>query len=110
MIELEPLKNWVIGRIAITKASETIVISDVSRGVSKFILIDEVSEEAEKAGFKPGQLVLPRAMNNIFLKGGSYHRATCSIDELVCRVRGGVSLDEFVGTDGKPLEEAREAA
>ena len=105
---LEPLKNWVIGRIAITRTSTTIVVADVTKNVSKFVLLDEVSPEAEKAGFKRGDLVLPKAMNNVFLKGGTYHRVTFPADEIICRVRD-VPLSEFVGSDGKPIE-AQEAA
>lgn len=106
---LEPLKNWIIGRIAITKVSDTIIVADVNKNVTKFILIEEVSPEAEKAGFKRGQLVMPESMSNIFLHGGTLHRVTCPIDKLVCRVRD-VPLSEFVGSDGNPLEEAQEAA
>ena len=101
-MNLEPLKNWVIGRIAITRASDTIVLADVTKNVTKFVLIDEVSPEAEAAGFHKGDLVMPEAMSNIFLKGGSYHRVTCPVDKIVCRVRD-VPLDEFVGSDGQPL-------
>lgn len=108
-MRLEPLRNWIIGRIAITKVSSAIVLSDVTKNVTKFILIDEVSPEAEQAGFKPGDLVMPEAMSNIFLKGGTLHRVTCPIDKLVCRVSG-VSLDEFVGSDGNPIEKEQEVA
>lgn len=111
-MRLEPLKNWVIGRVAITKVSDTIVTPDVTKGVTKFALLDTVSLEAEKAGFKPGDLVMAKSMHNIFLKGGTYHRVTFPIDEAVCIARD-VPLDEFVGSDGNPLAPAaqeREAA
>lgn len=109
-MRLEPLKNWVIGRIAITKVSSTIITPDVSKGVTKFALLEAVSDEAAKAGFKPGDLVMAKAMHNIFLNGGSYHRVTFSIDEAVCVARD-VPLEEFVGNDGNPLTPAaREAA
>jgi hypothetical protein len=104
-MKLEPLNGWVIGRVAITKASSTIVLADVTKNVTKFALLEEVSPEAERAGFKPGDLVMAKVMHNIFLKGGGYHRVTFPLDEAVCRVRD-VPLSEFLGSDGKPLEEA----
>ena len=109
-MKLEPLKNWVIGRIAITNTSGgTIVLADVTKNVTKFALLEAVSEEAAKLGYKPGDLVMARTMHNIFLKGGTYHRVTFPIDEAVCRVRD-VSLSEFVGSDGKPLQAEEVAA
>jgi hypothetical protein len=108
-VTLEPLQNWVIGRIAITKASDTIVVADVNSRVTKFIFIEAVSPEAEAKGFKPGQLVMPKAMSNIFLKGGTDHHVTCPVDDLICRVRD-VPLEEFVGTDGKPFKSSVKAA
>ena len=106
---LEPLQNWVVGRIAITKASDTIVVADVNSRVTKFLYIEGVSPEAEAKGFKPGQLVLPKAMSNIFLRGGTDHHVGCLVDDLLCRVRD-VDLAEFVGTDGKPFKSSVRAA
>lgn len=103
-MKLEPLKKWVIGRIAITKTSSTIVTPDIHKNVTKFVLIDAVSPEAAAEGFAVGDLVIAKAMHNIFLKGGTYHRVTFPIDEAVCKAYG-VPLTEFVGVDGKPLED-----
>lgn len=108
-MRLEPLQNWVIGRIAITRASDTIVLADVNKNVTKFALLEAVSPEAEQAGYHPGDLVMARTMHNIFLKGGTHHRVTFPIDEAVCRVHD-VPLSDFVGSDGKPLEPKVEAA
>ena len=108
-MRLEPLQNWIIGRVAITKTEGTIVLADPTKNVTKFILIDEVSPEAASKGFKVGQIVMPKAMNNIFLRGGTYHRVTCSIDELVCRVHD-EPIENFVGSDNKPLTAVDKAA
>lgn len=107
-MKLIPCKNWVIGRVAITKMNSTIVAPDASRGVTKFALLDAVSPEAEAAGFKPGDLVMAKTMHNIFLRGGVDHRVTFPIDEAVCIARD-APLSEFVGNDGKALEVAAEA-
>jgi hypothetical protein len=101
-MKLEPLIGWMIGRIAITKVSSTIVTPDANRGVTKFVLVDAVSPEAEAKGFKPGDLVMPKTMHNIFLKGGLIHRVTFPLEETICKVHG-VSLAEFIGSDGKEL-------
>jgi len=108
-VKLEPLKKWVIGRIAITRVSSTILAPDISKGVTKFVLLDEVSPEAAAEGYAPGDLVIAKTMHNIFLKGGAYHRVTFPIDEAVCKAHD-VELSEFVGSDGKPLTETAEAA
>lgn len=103
-MKLKPLQKWVIGRIAVTKMSSSIITPDANKGVTKFVLLEVVSEEAAAAGYNPGDLVIAKSMHNIFLKGGSYHRATFPIDEAVCRAED-VSLDEFVDIYGKPFTE-----
>lgn len=110
-MRLEPINKRVIGRIIITRVSSTIIASDPTKNVTKFVLVEAVSPEAEAAGYKPGDIILPRQVESIFLKGGLYHRATCSIDEIVCKVHD-VPLNEFVDKDGKPVEEelSREVA
>lgn len=101
-MRLEPLRGWMIGRIAITKTSSTIVTPDATKGVSKFALLEEVSQEAAAAGFKPGDLVMAVTMHNIFLRSGTYHRVTFPIDQAICVARD-ISLSEFVGSDGEEL-------
>jgi hypothetical protein len=101
-VKLKPLQKWVIGRIAITKVSSTIVLSDATKNVTKFALLEVVSPEAEAAGFKPGDLVMAKTMHNIFLKGGSYHRVTFPIDEAVCLAEG-VPMDDLLDAYGNPF-------
>jgi hypothetical protein len=108
-MKLEPRQNWVIGRVAITRVSDTIVAADPTRGVTKFALLEEVSVGAASAGLKPGDLVIAKTMQNIFLKGGSYHRVTFPEDEVICVARD-VSLDELIGSDGHPLGTAEAQA
>lgn len=108
-MKLIPLQKWVIGRIAITKVSDTIVLSDATRNVTKFALIEAVSPEAAAAGFKPGDLVMAKTMHNIFLKGGTYHRVTFPIDEAVCRAED-VPLHDLLDAYGKPFLPSDERA
>ena len=108
-MKLKPLQKWVIGRIAITRVSSTIVLSDATKNVTKFALIEAVSPEAEAAGFKIGDLVMAKTMHNIFLKGGSYHRVTFPIDEAVC-IAEGVSFEDLLDAYGNPFQATDERA
>ena len=110
-MKLDPVNKHVIGRIAITKRAPTAIhlAEDINKGVSKFVLLEELSPEAIAAGYIPGNMVLPTSIKNIFLKGGAYHRATFSIDEIICKLEG-VSIDDFIGPDGKPIPEKESAA
>jgi hypothetical protein len=99
---LEPLGGWVVGRIAITRASSTIALADPNKNVTKFALLEAVSPEAAARGFRPGQLIMAKSMHNIFLRGGTYHRVTFPLEEIICRANN-MPLSDFVGTDNKPL-------
>lgn len=85
-MNLVPKRDQVLGRIVITKLKSAIVTPDETRGVTKFMLVDAVGPEAAAAGYKRGDLVLPRAMNNIFLHGGTYHRVICDAKEILTAV------------------------
>lgn len=108
-MRLVPKRDQVIGRVAITKLSERIIAPDATKNVTKFVLLEEISPEAEAKGYKQGDLVLPRAMNSIFLKGGAYHRVVFSIDEIVCVVHD-LPLDDLVDVYGNPISLKAEAA
>lgn len=102
-MRLEPKGKQVIGRIAISRISEHIAAPDPTKGVTKFVMLEELSAAARAEGYEVGDLVLPRAMNNIFLRGGTYHRAIFSVDEILCVVRD-IPLNALVDDDGKPFE------
>ena len=103
-MKLIAVEGWMIGRIAITKMPGLIQAPDPTKGVTKFALIESVSDKAHAAGFRVGDLVMAKTMHNLFLKGGTLHRVTFPVDEAVCIVRD-VPLSEFVSSDGKPLDE-----
>ncbi|GAG38674.1 unnamed protein product, partial [marine sediment metagenome] len=85
-MKLVPKNGWVIGRLAITKPSNNIVVLDPTKDVSKFILIESVSPKAEAEGYKRGDLVMPETISKLFLTTGNM-RATCHIEKIVCTVQ-----------------------
>jgi hypothetical protein len=101
-MKLEPVNSYIIGRIAITKTAGLIVSPDPTKNTSKFVFIESVSPEAEAAGFRPGDLVMPRSVGNIFLQAGSYLRVTLPISDVICFVRD-ASMDDFVDHSGQPF-------
>lgn len=110
-MRFRPIKNWVIARVAITKMTGTIVSPNATSKTTRFYLLESISPEAEKAGFKVGELWMARQVYDIFLHGGAFHRVTFSIDEAIC-IAEDAKLSDFVDVHGKPLDEvlAREAA
>jgi hypothetical protein len=108
-MKLEPLKNWVIGRVAIAKpeAMTRIQLPNAPKGVTRCYLIDAVGSEAAAAGFAPGDMVVAKSVFDLLLLGP--HRVTFPVDEAIIKVAH-FSLDEFVGIDGKPLKEKGAAA
>lgn len=101
-MKLKPKNGWIIGRLAITKPSKSIVVLDATKDVSKFILVESVSPRAEAEGYKRGDLVMPETISKIFLTG-KHMRATCHFEKIVCTVDD-VPISEFVDTDNNPLE------
>lgn len=107
-MRLEPRGKQVIGRIAISQISTSIAAPDPTKGVTKFVMLEEVSPAAEAEGYRVGDLVLPRAINSIFLRGGAFHRAVFSFEEILCVVRD-LPLNTLVDVDGKPFKAAEAA-
>lgn len=104
---LEPIRNWVVGRVAIAKPSQSVIgLPGLPKGVTRCYLIDAVGPEAAKDGFAPGDLVVATKVGDLMFLG--QHRVTFPIDDVIIRVKN-APLSEFVGIDGKPIE-AQEAA
>lgn len=107
-MKLEPVAGWVIATVCITKMPGKIISPDVAKRVTRCYLIEESSPEAQAAGYNRGDLVVSKSVFDMFFKGGSYHRVTFPMDEIISRVRG-VPLSDFVDTSGndvQPLEGA----
>lgn len=102
-MKLEPVKDWVIGRIAIIKRQGTIVDPNATSGITRCFLLEEVSPKAAEAGYAPGDIVVAlRVYDMTISRDRLPKRVVFSIEEIICRVRD-VSLSEFVGIDEKPL-------
>ena len=99
-MKIVPKGKQVIGRLAITKVSERIVAPDATKGATKFVLVDAVSDEAAAAGYKVGDLVLPHTLNNIFLRGGLEHRAVFSHEQILAVIEG-VDFSDLVDIYGE---------
>ena len=78
-MKLAPRRNQVLGRLAITRRSSTIVLSDEKKGASTFIYVDAVGPDAEAAGIKVGDMVTPKAVPT--QKGFTYLFLTVLTDE-----------------------------
>lgn len=102
---LDPMPKDIIGKILITKkeASRIVLPDDPTKGVSKFVLVEAVGADIKE--IKPGDLVLPEFINNVWLRGGKMHIALVSIDKVRLVVRD-PDLNDFVDKDGKPFEPA----
>lgn len=113
-MRLEPVQKWVVGHVAITKMPGMIIAPQTGKNSTRCYVLETVSPEAAAAGYKPGDIVVAKSVYDQFFKGGTYHRVTFSMDEIIQRVHdaplneftdiNGRSLDETVGADGKPLE------
>jgi hypothetical protein len=66
-----PRHSQIIGRIVIKRVMQTIIRPDETKDTTKFILIDAVGPEAEAAGLKVGDVIVPTALGNIALDGGA---------------------------------------
>ena len=69
-----PRRNQAIGRVVIKRMMSFIVRPDETKNTTKFVLIDAVGSEAQAAGIKVGDVVLPEKLGNIVLDGGASFR------------------------------------
>lgn len=98
---LDPRPKQLLGKLLITKVESSIVlVDDPTKGVSKFVLVESVGSDVD--GIVPGNLVLPRVVNNVWLKGGRVHYALVSLDDVYVVVRD-PDLSQFVDREGKPI-------
>jgi len=94
-VKLVPRQNQAIGRIVIKRILANIVRPDETKNTTKFVLIDAVGSEAQAAGIKVGDVVLPDKLSNILLDGGVSFRPI--VDEKDIRaIVTDVTLDELM--------------
>lgn len=108
-MKLEPVAGWIVARVCITKMPGTIIAPDVAKRVTRCYLIEESSAEAQAAGYVRGDLVVAKAVFDMFFKGGTYHRVTFSKDEIISRVHD-AALSEFTDVHGKDVQPIESAA
>jgi len=108
-MRLEPVAGWVIAHAAIIKMQSAIVLPNAAKGITRCYLLESVSAEAEAAGYKRGDMVVCKAVYDMFFKGGTFHRVTFSMEEIICRVHG-APLSEFTDVNGKDLQPLESAA
>lgn len=99
-MKLVPKRDQMIGRLLITKMESTIVVPDATKGVTKMILIQAVGPDAEAAGYKPGDIVIPNSIRSMFLRAGTQHVVYCEVKDVIFTVEE-LSPDEVVDGDGK---------
>ncbi len=98
-MKLVPKRDQILGRLLITKLASTIVAPDATRGVTKVLLVLAVGADAAEEGYKPGDLVIPRALGNMPLRGGSLYVYYCDRKEVLFTVED-ASPGDFVDSNG----------
>lgn len=100
-MKFEPRYGQAVGRVLIRRPTSSILRPDVTKNMTKFVLLDAVGPDAEAKGLKVGEIVLPLKINTIFLDNGAGMRPLIEEREVAIVVRDWVSLDEFhVQTEG----------
>jgi hypothetical protein len=94
-VKFVPRHNQAIGRVVIKRMLASIVRPDETKGTTKFVLIDGVGPQAEAAGIKVGDVVLPEKMSQITLDGGFVFRPLIDEKEIMAIVTG-VTVDELM--------------
>ena len=107
-MKINPKKNQVIGRIvdiALTKSG--IALPDTQmKGVTIFVVLDRVGPDVTE--YKAGEVVLPRHVNHIWLRGGVLHRVIFEDKDILATVED-VPIDQIT-IDGKPVSVSEERA
>jgi len=94
-VKLVPRSREAIGRMVIKRSALTILRPDETKNTTKFVLVDAAGAEAQAAGIKVGDVVLPNTLSNIVLDGGVSVRPI--VDEKDIRATAtGVTLAELM--------------
>jgi hypothetical protein len=94
-VKFVPRHNQVIGRVVTKRILSSIVRPDETKNTTKFVLIDAVGSDAQAAGIKVGDIVLPRKMNHFVLDGGIFFRPIVDEGDIMVVVTD-LPLDELV--------------
>jgi len=102
----EPKNGWIIGRVAITKVSESIVLANQGKNVTRYTFIDYTSPEAEAAGYHVGDFVVFSKNYDVLLnstEGRVTHCVTANITDAVFKAHD-LAVDRLVHLDGEPFK------
>jgi len=99
-MRLEPVGDIINGIVLLHQKPSAIISPDPSKGSTRCFLIESVAPAAREAGYKEGDIVVAKVVNDLLFYGGTYHRAIFTHDQVVERVLE-VTLDEFVLLDGR---------
>lgn len=102
-MRLEPVKDWIVGFALVTKMPGKVQAYDPSKGVTRCYLIELAGPEAEAAGYKPGDIVVAKHAFDEFFMGGTYHRVTFPVEQIIQRVHD-ISLEDFLDIHGNPFQ------
>ena len=101
-MKLAPTTRWIIAKAALIPSRSIIARPDATSNVTRCYLIEEVGPLAAEAGYRVGEIVIARAVHDMSLRGGEYRRVMFVAEEVIIRVSG-VSAEELIGLDGRPL-------
>lgn len=97
----EPVNAWMIGHALVAKKRSLVVLVNPAHGVTRHYWIEEVSEEAAKAGYKRGSMVIAKLGFDMYLHL-TQHRVVVSVSEVISKVHD-FSLDDFVTLKDEPF-------
>lgn len=99
-MRLEPVRDWINAIAMVHRKPGLIVMPDAAAKTTRCFLIEAVGPKAAEAGFCVGDLVVAKAVYDLFFYGGAYHRVKFLVEEVTEYVRE-ARLEEFVLLDGQ---------
>lgn len=104
-MRLVPKRDQILGRLLITRLESTIIAPDPTKGVTKMLLVLAVGADAEKEGYKVGDLLIPRAIGNMPLRAGSQYAYFADRKDILFTVEG-ADPEDFTDSDGRTVIES----
>lgn len=88
-IELTPLANIMVCRLIDMERSEAgIILPDTQhKGVTAFALVESIGSDVTRC--KEGDVIVPRAVEHCYLRGGTFHRVFVKNEDVHAIVKSG---------------------
>ena len=98
-IELEPTGATIVARLIDMQRTESgIIMPDTEiKGVTAFALVESIGPDVKRC--KVGDIVLPRAVEHCWLRGGTFHRVLIQNDHVLAIVTSGFDADRMKFVD-----------